>query len=721
MFLFVLFGYLAMASPAQTVVITAPDSIPLGAELEISWDKALKDRDFITIVPKDAPEGKYDTYSYANRGPWKTTAPEKAGDYEIRYLSSESRYPTVSKKPLKVTPITVTLKAAAQGEAGSPIEIEFSGGNGPRDFITIVPKDAPEKQYSKYEYAKKGSPITLNLPDDSGDYEIRYLSGRKYFTLAAIPVTVGGAEASLTAPAQANAGTRIDITWTGPGNDRDFITIVGKDVAEKKYDQYIYVKKGATLSFPVPEKPGDYEIRYLTGGSYKTLARSPLRVGAVQASVKLPDSVPAGSPLAIEWSGPNNERDYLTIVKADAKEGHYDRYKYTKVGNPIEFLAPEDPGTYEVRYQTGRKNVVLGRKAFTVVPVEASLDAPDQVKAGSILPVGWKGPGNPRDYISIARKDMPDEDWVRYGYVKNGNPLELRLPLQDGAYELRYVTGQKSIVLARRDIQLTPIEQQPGTLQVVMENGKGAAFANGTALELILDASGSMLKRLDGTRRIEIAKQVLIDLVQTQIPANMPVALRVFGHREADSCRTDLEMPMTPLNPAKAKSLISKIQAKNLAKTPIAASLEAVEQDLAAAKGQRIVILMTDGEETCGGDPAEVLRRLKDKGIDVRVNIVGFAINDKGLKQTFKLWADEGNGAYFDAKNAQQLSASVSQALQIPFDVYDASNEWIAEGLVGGDAIELPAGSYTVKTRETPARNLKVVVNPKERSTASLK
>ena len=117
----------------------------------------------------------------------------------------------------------------------------------------------------------------------------------------------------------------------------------------------------------------------------------------------------------------------------------------------------------------------------------------------------------------------------------------------------------------------------PGTLVVVSEGDGPAA---GGAVELILDASGSMLKRMDGKRRIVIAKEVLTEAVNELIPAGTPVALRVFGHKEPGSCRTDLEIALKPLDPVAASATIAGVNAMNLAKTPIADSLAKVESDL---------------------------------------------------------------------------------------------------------------------------------------------
>lgn len=86
-----------------------------------------------------------------------------------------------------------------------------------------------------------------------------------------------------------------------------------------------------------------------------------------------------------------------------------------------------------------------------------------------------------------------------------------------------------------------------------------------------------------------------------------------------------------------------------------------VSQDLADATGKRVVVLITDGEETCGGDPAAVIETLTESGVDVRVSIVGFAIDDEDLKSQFRYWASLGGGNYHDASNADDLAHSVRQ------------------------------------------------------------
>ena len=209
---------------------------------------------------------------------------------------------------------------------------------------------------------------------------------------------------------------------------------------------------------------------------------------------------------------------------------------------------------------------------------------------------------------------------------------------------------------------------------------------------------------------------MLTKAVTEIIPAGTPMALRVFGHKTSNACQTDLEIKLNPLDPASAEKTISKINAKNLARTPIADSLAKVETDLKKAIGSKIVILVTDGEETCEGKPAEVLKKLADKGFDIRLNIVGFAIDDAELKRQFEGWAEQGGGKYFDASDEDSLNQSVSHALRTPYIVYDQAGERVAEGVVGGEAIELDAGFYRVKVAGSSAKEFEriEVVGEKE-------
>lgn len=274
-----------------------------------------------------------------------------------------------------------------------------------------------------------------------------------------------------------------------------------------------------------------------------------------------------------------------------------------------------------------------------------------------------------------------------------------------------YVTGQGSLVrgfdraVARlqRPVEFTveaAFEQvdnpEPASLQLTATNNDASA-AGLAAVEIILDASGSMLKRMQGVRRIDVARNALRLTIEEALPEGLPVALRVYGHKEAGSCRTDLEIPLQPLDKAAFLARLDKVEAVNLARTPIADSLAAVAADLKGVSGRKLVVLLTDGEETCDGDPAAAIQALRDGGVDLRLNIVGFALDDESLKREFATLAAAGGGEYLDAGVADELRAAMRQALQTVFVVVDAAGEEVARGEINGEPLSLPPGQYRVR------------------------
>jgi hypothetical protein len=249
-----------------------------------------------------------------------------------------------------------------------------------------------------------------------------------------------------------------------------------------------------------------------------------------------------------------------------------------------------------------------------------------------------------------------------------------------------------------------------------LEAGDQVPAAEDLSVAIILDTSGSMLQELDGRTRAEIAKESLTTLVTETIPPGTNVSLRAFGD-EPDSCETQLVVPQSPLDPDAMSQVIADLPIVNLVRTPIGASLEAVAEDLGDDPGPKIVVLVTDGEETCDGDPAAAIQALIDSGIDVRVNIVGFALEDEALKAQFTEWARIGNGQYIDAGNAEELTEAIAQSVQPTFDVIDADGNVIASGQVGGEPVDVPPGTYTVIVRSSPEARFDDVVVITEQET----
>lgn len=250
----------------------------------------------------------------------------------------------------------------------------------------------------------------------------------------------------------------------------------------------------------------------------------------------------------------------------------------------------------------------------------------------------------------------------------------------------------------------------PGKLAVRLaaESAGNDATINLNPVEIVLDASGSMLQRLpDGRRRIVGAKEAIRELVTNALPPATPVALRVFGHLEPDSCDTRLVHPLAPVSDGGLLQKLDKIQAKNLAKTPIAESLRLTAKDLETAEGDPLVVLLTDGDETCEGDPAATLEDLRSAGFDLKVNIIGFAVGAE-LDATFQSWAEAGRGTYYKADDANSLSEALETAVRPKFEVMDSTGTVVTTASPGGEAIELPVGRYSIVFPGGQARSVDI-------------
>ncbi len=245
----------------------------------------------------------------------------------------------------------------------------------------------------------------------------------------------------------------------------------------------------------------------------------------------------------------------------------------------------------------------------------------------------------------------------------------------------------------------------PGGIQVSLTKG-----SEQTAVEIILDASGSMYKKLGGETRIAVAKSVLKELMSNSIPKGTQLALRIYGHRKAKACDTRLEIPLQPFNPKHGIDLVGKVDPKDRSRTPLAESLALVAKDMKSATGKSVVILLTDGEESCGGDPDDAIRGLREQGMEVRINIVGLAIDSARANKQFSNWAKLGGGTYFEAKDRDGLKSALNKALFPKYQLLDRDGEVVAEGIADNSPGTVPSGRYQLKVLTTPVRTISDVV-----------
>jgi Ca-activated chloride channel family protein len=347
-----------------------------------------------------------------------------------------------------------TLAAAASVDVATAIEVAWTGPGAPRDYVAIAGLDQRDGQYINYTYAEAGSPLTVTAPAEPGLYELRYVEQASNAVLARLEIEVVDVPASLEAPEIVQAGSQVSVGWTGPGHDRDYVSIAAADQNPGAYVNYTYVNAGSPLVVTAPADPGLYEVRYVLREGPRVIARRAIEVAAAAATLDAPLQVPAGSEVAIAWTGPGHDRDFVSIAAADQNPGAYVNYTYVNEGSPLAVTAPADPGLYEIRYVLREGPRVIVRRELEVTPLTVTLDAGDSVAIGHPLEVSWSGPGYDRDYIAIAEPGQRPGQYLAYTYVNEGSPLSVEAPLEPGLYELRYVLREGPRVIGQREIEV---------------------------------------------------------------------------------------------------------------------------------------------------------------------------------------------------------------------------------------------------------------------------
>ncbi len=189
-----------------------------------------------------------------------------------------------------------------------------------------------------------------------------------------------------------------------------------------------------------------------------------------------------------------------------------------------------------------------------------------------------------------------------------------------------------------------------------------------TKVLLLLDVSGSMKEPISsGGTKFAAAKRAL-KKVADALPPGTEVGLRVYGSKIAEpkqrnpkACTdTELVMPIAPLDRERMYQAVDSFTAKG--ETPIAYSLGKAVDDLGDS-GKRVLVLISDGEETCAGDPCPTARKLAKSGVDLQFNAIGLDVGGKARRQ-LQCIAKAGDGNYYDAGNTSELEEAVRRITQ---------------------------------------------------------
>ena len=155
-------------------------------------------------------------------------------------------------------------------------------------------------------------------------------------------------------------------------------------------------------------------------------------------------------------------------------------------------------------------------------------------------------------------------------------------------------------------------------------------------------------------------------------------------------------MPLEKLDRDRIMNAASGLKPRG--ETPLIRSVLQTVGDLKAAGGGS-VILITDGEESCKGDPKAAAAKIKASGVDVSLNIVGFTLTGKAVEAQLSALASSTGGRYYGARDGSQLSRALKMAAlqRVPYDILDASGKVLASGQSSELSRELAPGTYRVR------------------------
>lgn len=174
----------------------------------------------------------------------------------------------------------------------------------------------------------------------------------------------------------------------------------------------------------------------------------------------------------------------------------------------------------------------------------------------------------------------------------------------------------------------------------------------------VLDGSGSMWGRMEGRPKIEVAREAL-DSVLTDLPAYVDVGLVAYGHRSKEDCEDiDLVAPLGENSASDLKTVIRGVEPRG--QTPLSQSLLLAFDEVATRPGAVHVVLISDGEETCGGDPCALMSDLRSAGSRVNYHVIGFDVSATEGAQ-LRCIAEAGRGEYHSATNLDSLTLALGQ------------------------------------------------------------
>ena len=296
------------------------------------------------------------------------------------------------------------------------------------------------------------------------------------------------------------------------------------------------------------------------------------------------------------------------------------------------------------------------------------------------------------------------------------------LPLEMGENRIVALATSLDDQTQESIITVTVNDASCATLEVAALNeGRPALSLNDRAVEIVVDASRSMWGQIDGKPKMVIAKEILHD-ASTWLPDDLNLALRAYGNASAstdnDCADSELLVPFGTQSRTPIRDAVSEL--RPLGQTPIAYAINQAASDFALLEGERALVLVTDGIESCGGDPVAAARELREQGI--MIHLIGFGLGNTADQDTESLQAiaDASGGYFLTANSAEELREALEVTTGTRFRVL-RENAVVARGVLGStEPLFLPMGDYRVELDSVPPQHVQISLAARDELTLML-
>lgn len=188
---------------------------------------------------------------------------------------------------------------------------------------------------------------------------------------------------------------------------------------------------------------------------------------------------------------------------------------------------------------------------------------------------------------------------------------------------------------------------------------------------LVFDASGSMAATdfpEGAPSRLDRVRQALVKVLPA-VGQLRRLGLMVYGPgANFDTCKNvTVRLMPTPNAGERIMAMVDALRPQG--RTALTSSVQEAARILRYGERPAVIVALTDGQETCGGDPCGLARELKSANPGLTVHVIGYRLNSmNGATPPFteRCLADETGGIFATAETTEQLASALSETLGCP-------------------------------------------------------